>query len=196
MTGSIGARVDGLDLSGPADARLGDALRALLTEHLVLVFPGQRLDLAQRKAFTARFGPLMRLPYVQPLDEDPDVIGVLKEADERSGGVFGGDWHADFSFLEHPPAGSVLFAVEVPPYGGDTLWANQIAAYETLPADLRRLVDGRDALHTGKPYGVAHTPPAHTRAGTSIRMTRRVKLPRLCGAPHRRGSSTGHQRCA
>ena len=79
------------------------------------------------------FGPPMRLPYVQPLEGEPEVIRVLNEADEQ-GGVFGGDWHTDFTFLERPPAGSVLSAEVVPPYGGDTVWVSQPAAIWDRPA--------------------------------------------------------------
>ena len=172
MTGTIGAEIDGIDLAAPIEAPLADALRAALWRHQVLVFRGQHLDLAAQKRLTAVFGPAMRLPYVTPLDDDPEVIAVLKEASEQKVGVFGGEWHSDFSFLESPPAGSVLNAVEVPEVGGDTVWANQVAAYATLPPALKEIVDGRDAIHVGKPYGVKYAPPAEARAGTSIRMTR------------------------
>ncbi len=172
MTGTIGAEIDGIDLAAPIEAPLADALRAALWRHQVLVFRGQHLDLAAQKRLTAVFGPAMRLPYVTPLDDDPEVIAVLKEASEQKVGVFGGEWHSDFSFLESPPAGSVLNAVEVPEVGGDTVWANQVAAYATLPPDLKEIVDGRNAIHVGKPYGVKYAPPAKARAGTSIRMTR------------------------
>lgn len=177
MTGTIGAEIDGLDLKAAISAALAEALRGALWTHQVVVFRGQHLDIAAQKRLTAVFGSLLRLPYVEPTAEDPEVIAVLKEASERNVGVFGGDWHSDFSFLARPPAGSVLSAVEVPDFGGDTLWANQVAAYDALPPGLREIVDGpdgkgRDAIHVGKPYGVKHAPPEETRAGGSIRMAR------------------------
>ena len=86
----------------------------------------------QLKNLTRAFGAPVRLPYVAALEGEPEVIAVLKEADER-GGVFGGDWHTDFSFLERPPAGSLLAAEVIPPYGGDTVYVSQAAAFETLP---------------------------------------------------------------
>lgn len=172
LTGFIGARVGDVDLAAPVTESLARELRRLLSTHLMIAFPGQHLTREQQKVVTALFGPLTRLPYVDPVPDDPLVVAVLKEASERSGGVFGGQWHADFSFLDDPPAGSVLNAVEIPPCGGDTLWANQIVAYETLPDELKRVVEGRDAIHTGKPYGVAHAPPEDARAGASIKMTR------------------------
>jgi taurine dioxygenase len=136
-----------------------------------LFFRNQHLSLDQLKDLTRAFGLPMRLPYVQPLEGEPEIIRVLKEADER-GGVFGGDWHTDFSFLERPPAGSILSAEVIPPFGGDTVWVSQAAAWETLPEPLRELLAGRDAIHVGKPYGVKWAPPVKERAGASIRMTR------------------------
>ena len=172
LTGMTGAEIEGLDLTEPLGEDLVARLKSLLYHWQVLFFRGQHLSRDEQKRVTKLFGPLLRLPYVTPLDDDPEVIAVLKLAEERNVGVFGGDWHSDFSFLESPPAGSVLNAVEVPSYGGDTVWANQVAAYEALPEDLRRLVEGRDAIHVGKPYGVKFAPPEETRAGGSIKMVR------------------------
>jgi taurine dioxygenase len=104
VTGYIGAEVDGIDLRLPIDRDLACRLRDMLARHQVLFFRGQNLSIEALKALTGAFGPLMQLPYVTPHEGEPEVIRVLKEADER-GGVFGGDWHTDFSFLERPPAG-------------------------------------------------------------------------------------------
>ena len=172
LTGFIGAEMTGADLRVLDDPELRAALRAALAEHQVLVIRDQRLSLADQKRLTGVFGELMQLPYVAPMAEDPAVIAVLKEAHEAGGGVFGGEWHSDFSFLDNPPAGSVLTAAEIPPVGGDTVWSNQIAAFETLPEHLKSFLDGRRAVHVGKPYGVKFAPPAKARANASIRMTR------------------------
>ncbi len=172
VTGNIGARITSLDLSQPLSEDAAEALRGALDSYLVLFLPGQQLDRQRQKEITEIFGPLCKLPYVEPMPEDDYVIAVLKEADEINVGVFGGDWHSDFSFLEKPPAGSLLHAKELPPYGGDTLWANQVRAYETLPDDLRGLVEGKRAVHLGAPYGIKHAPPEETRSGRSIKMSR------------------------
>jgi taurine dioxygenase len=82
----------------------------------------------------------------------------LKEADERKISTFGNAWHSDFSFLEEPPLGSVLYAREVPSHGGDTLFANMYAAYEALSPGMRKMLDGLNAIHAGKPYGVGGLP--------------------------------------
>jgi taurine dioxygenase len=171
LTGTIGAEITGIDLRQSISDDLATSLRDALARHQVLFFRDQYLSLDQLKSLTRAFGALMRLPYVEPLDGEPEIIRVLKEADEK-GGVFGGDWHTDFSFLERPPAGSLLSAEVVPPYGGDTLWISQSTAWETLPAPLQQLLAGRDAIHVGKPYGVKWAPPVNERTGGSIRMTR------------------------
>jgi taurine dioxygenase len=172
LAGFVGAEVLGADLRALDDPDLCTALRTALSAHRVLVFRDQHLDIAEQKRLTEVFGPLMSLPYVAPIPEDPAVIAVLKEAHETDGGVFGGAWHSDFSFLQTPPAGSVLSAVDIPPVGGDTVWASQVKAFETLPDHLRGFLDGRLTVHVGKPYGVRHAPPAKTRSNASIAMTR------------------------
>ncbi|WP_179954159.1 TauD/TfdA dioxygenase family protein [Denitrobaculum tricleocarpae] len=170
LTPAVGAEVTGPDLKQPISGSLAEQLRSALWEHQMLVFREQNLDIPAQKRLTAVFGDIMRLPYVASMDGEPEVIAVLKEASERNVGVFGGNWHSDFSFLKQPPSGSVLNAVEVPEIGGDTLWANQVAAYDALPADLRKIVDGRDAIHIGKPYGVKYPTPVALRS--SIQMSR------------------------
>jgi taurine dioxygenase len=172
VAGLVGAEIGGVDLARPPTPEVAEALREALACHLVLFFRDQHLDFTGQKRATEIFGPLSRVPYIVPSKEDPDVVAVLKEADETKIAVFGGDWHSDFSFLETPPAGSVLYSVEVPPYGGDTIWANQIAAYENLPDDLRAKVEGRGAIHIGAPYGVSHKPGADIRVSRSIQMQR------------------------
>lgn len=171
LTTAIGAEVSAVDLKTRPSGEIGAALRDALARHHVLLFRDQSLSIEEQKRLTEIFGPLMQLPYVSAMEGDPEVIAVRKEADE-GGGVFGGDWHQDFSFLERPPAGAVLSAVEVPPYGGDTLWVSQTLAWETLPEPLRDLLRGRDAIHVGKPYGVRWAPPMEERSGESIPMSR------------------------
>ena len=171
LTPAIGAEVTGIDLKAPVPEGIGADLRHALARHHVLFFRSQHLSIADQKRVTAIFGPLMRIPYVTPMEKEPEVIRVLKEADE-GGGVFGGEWHQDFSFLDRPPAGSVLSAHEVPPFGGDTLWISLTRAWETLAEPLRGLLRGRDAVHVGRPYGVKWAPPEEERSGASIEMAR------------------------
>ncbi len=172
LTGFAGAELSGLNLSQPLSKETANTLRQSLNAHHIIVIRNQDLKLSQQKKLTEVFGGVMQLPYVEPIPEDKAVIAVLKEAHEHNTGVFGGDWHSDFSFLENPPAGSILHAIDIPTVGGDTVWANQVMAYRTLPDHLRNIVDSYQAVHVGKPYGVKHAPPLEQRANGSIKMSR------------------------
>lgn len=171
LTPHIGSEIEGIDLSGNLTDDAFAAISDALDRRHVLFFRDQHIDLDCQKRFTERFGPLLKSDYVESLEGEPYVIRVLKEADE-AGGTFGGDWHTDFSFLDHPPAGSVLSAVDVPETGGDTLWVSQAAAWDGLAEDLKELLLGRDAIHVGKPYGQKWAPPEETRSGASMKMMR------------------------
>lgn len=152
MAGALGADVHGVDLAALDDATFAEIERAF-AEHLVLFVHDQRLTPEQHVALTRRFGPVSRVPFVKHMEEHPDIIAVLKEADERGISTFGNAWHSDFSFLEEPPMGSLLYAREVPSHGGDTLFANMYAAYDALSDGMKRMLDPLKAIHTGKPYG-------------------------------------------
>jgi taurine dioxygenase len=153
LAGALGADIYGVDLASPGETALADIKRAF-ADYLVLHFHNQKLTPEQHVALTKRFGPTSRSPYIKHMDEHPDIIAVLKEADEARISTFGNAWHSDFSFLEEPPLGSLLYAREVPSHGGDTLFANMYLAYEALSDGMRRMLDPLKAVHSGKPYGV------------------------------------------
>ncbi len=189
LTPCLGAEVHGLDAARP-DAATFDALYRAWLERKVLFLHAQRIDLEQLLEFSARFGELVQLPYIRPLDGYPDIIRVLKQADEVGMGTFGGDWHSDFSFLDAPPKASILYAEEIPPLGGDTLWVDMARACAALPDDLRAALRGRSAIHSGKPYGVAHAPPVESRFRGSIEIERgnpeadrETRHPAICRHP-------------
>ncbi len=163
MAGALGADVHGVDLAQPLDDATSAEVERAFHDRLVLFFHDQRLTPEQHLAFSRRLGPLTRSPYIKHMDEYPDIIAVLKEADERNISTFGNAWHSDFSFLEEPPLGSVLYAREVPDHGGDTLFANMYSAYEALSEGMRRMLDGLNAMHSGQPYGVGGLPADLTR---------------------------------
>jgi taurine dioxygenase len=171
VSGALGAEIGGVELARLDDAAFAEIRRAFL-EHLVLFFRDQRLDAAGLKAFSRRFGPLSRVPYVKPLDDDPEIIAVRKEPEERRISVFGGAWHSDFSFLAEPPLGSALYALDVPSCGGDTLFADMYRAYEALSPGMRRLLDGLRAMHSGHVYGAARPPTRTMRTSASIEISR------------------------
>lgn len=154
MSGAGGAEITGVDLStGTTDAVIAEIRRAL-AEYLLVTIPDQPLDDAALAAFTTRLGPFGLEPYVEGLATHPNVITVVKEADEVKRVNFGGNWHSDWSFQETPPSYTLLHARELPPRGGDTLYANQYLAYESLSRGLRKLLPSMRAAHSARrPYG-------------------------------------------
>src|SRR5690242_8869509 len=143
---ALGAEILGVDLSRELDIATVTHIKTLLLKHLVLVFRNQDITPEQQANFARRFGSLQRHDYVQGLPGQPDVIEIRKEPHHVQN--FGGTWHSDNSYLPNPPLGSILHALEIPNEGGDTLWANQYAAYENLPGDLKSQVATLSAVHS------------------------------------------------
>ena len=139
VAGALGAEISGVDLAQPLDDATIAALRRAWLEHLVLFFRDQALPPAQFLAFARRFGEVIEYPFVKGLPDHPEIIPVLKLAHERIN--FGGVWHSDTTYLDVPPMASLLVAREIPPVGGDTLFANQYLAYETLSDGMKRMLD-------------------------------------------------------
>lgn len=152
IAGALGAEILGADLTQPIGASMfADIYRAFL-DHLVIFFPGQKpLTPDQQTGFTALFGEVDRVPFSYPfktptVDGHSQILVNVKEANDRSFNV-GGFWHADVTYRERPHKAAVLYAHEVPPYGGDTMFANQYLAYEALSDGMRRMLDGMRAVH-------------------------------------------------
>jgi taurine dioxygenase len=167
---TCGADVLGVDLRDPSPetvALIGQAI----ADHAVVFVRDQHLTAEQQVQLTRQFGTVLRVPYISHLADHPDVVAVLKEADERNISTFGGTWHSDFSFLDEPPSLTLLYALELPAIGGDTLWSSQYAAYDTLSTGMKRVLDPLRAIHTAWPHG---TKGPDTRSGVSrsVIMTR------------------------
>jgi taurine dioxygenase len=123
-------------------------IRRALLDFGVVFFREQSLTPEQQVRFSRRFGPYSPVPFVEPIADHPEVIAVVRDPSEQQGFTFGSLWHSDFSFLPEPPMGSILHAIEVPPYGADTLWANQYLAYRTLSGGMRRMLEGLTGVHS------------------------------------------------
>jgi taurine dioxygenase len=155
IAGAIGAEIGGVDLSRPLpDEQLAEIRRAWLA-HLVVFFRDQPLDAEAYMAFARRIGTPIEYPFVRGLDAHPEIIEVKKLEHERVN--FGGIWHSDTTYLERPPMASMLLARTVPPYGGDTLFANMYLAYETLSEGLRGTLDGLRAVASSAKADVSRT---------------------------------------
>jgi taurine dioxygenase len=155
LAGAIGAEISGVDLAGEVDDDTIAAIRRAWLDHLVIFFRGQDLPPARLLAFARRFGEPIEYPFVKGLDGFPEVTPVVKLEDERVN--FGGLWHSDTAYLDIPPMGTMLVAREVPPHGGDTLFANMYLAYESLSPGMRRLLDGLVAVNSSAKADVSKT---------------------------------------
>jgi taurine dioxygenase len=152
VAGSLGAEVHGIDTSCPLTDDEMAALLGALDTHLVVFLPEQHITLDHLERLTDELGGRDVTPFVRPLDDRPFVIRVIKEPDDELN--FANAWHSDLSYLAVPPAYTVLWANEVPPFGGDTVWANQYLAYSTLPEALRtQLLSLRATRSAGMAYG-------------------------------------------
>jgi taurine dioxygenase len=154
LAGAIGAVITGVDLADLDDATVAE-IRRIWLEHLVVFFRGQELDADAFLAFGRRIGEPVRYPFLQGFDTHPEIIEVAKLPHETVN--FGGIWHSDTVYLEQPPMATMLLAREIPPFGGDTMFANMYAAYEALSPALREVLDGLDAVNSSALADVSKT---------------------------------------
>ena len=150
LCGAGGAEISGVDASRPLGADTVAALRRALAEHCVIFLRDQDLTPDQQEAFARHFGLLVQTPFIRPLEGHPDMMRIVREADEKKKLNFGGRWHSDLTFAEAPVLGTCLYARESPAVGGDTIWSNQMLAFEALSPGLRRLLEGLTVLHSAK----------------------------------------------
>jgi taurine dioxygenase len=168
VTPLIGAEIDGVDLSQPLDDRTVKEIQEAFTENQVIFFRDQHLSVDQHKAFGRLFGELVVHPAAPSLVEGHPEILVI-HADEKSKHVAGENWHTDVSCDPTPPLGSMLYMHELPPVGGDTLFASMYAAYDALSEPMKRFLEPLTAIHDGEHvyrgrYGVDETGKTYPRA--------------------------------
>lgn len=144
-----GATITGVDLAEPLDPNTVSAIRAAWLQHHVVAFPDQALDDDDLERFTLYFGGFGDDPYIAPVPGRRHVIAVRRDAHETAP-LFAENWHSDWSFQDQPPSGTCLFGITIPPVGGDTLYADQHAALDAMPAELRSRLDGKQAIHSAR----------------------------------------------
>ena len=148
IAGALGAEIEGVDLSEDIGNAVFSEIQQALHENLVIFFRDQKLTPDEHKDFGRRFGTLNIHPQYIPLDGHPEILPVLKEPEDTLN--IGASWHTDVSFLEQPSMGSILYAHEVPKSGGDTMFANQYLAYESLSDGMREMLDDMTAIHSDR----------------------------------------------
>jgi taurine dioxygenase len=153
--GALGAEISGVDLAAELDDETVAAIRRAWLEHLVVFFRDQDLSLEQFLAFARRIGEPVEYPFVKGIDGFPEIITVAKLPDETVN--FGGIWHTDTAYLECPPMATLLLAREIPPQGGDTMFANMYAAYESLSPGMQTLLRGLRAVNSSALADVSKT---------------------------------------
>jgi len=149
ISGALGAEISGVQIGGQLSNEEFNTIYQALNDHGAIFFRDQDLTHESQIAFARRFGELEVHPIVNGMDEHPEIIAVPKPAGESAS--FGTGWHTDNSFFEKPSLGSVVYGATIPPYGGDTLFANQYMAYETLSDGMKAMLDGMIAVHSAGP---------------------------------------------
>ena len=148
IAGSIGAEIHNADISGDLEEPTVAEIRKALLDHCVIFFRNQKLEPERHKAFTRRFGKIFVHPNYQGMQADPEIIVITREPGDTK--IVGEEWHADTTMMPEPPMGAILYAIEVPPYGGDTLFANQYQAYAALSDGMKKMLANVRAVHSDR----------------------------------------------
>ncbi len=155
VSGALGAEIKGVDISIPLEAEVVSEIRNALLKHLVIFFQNQVIAPQQQLNFAEQFGIPMEYPQLKGLPDCPLVTEVIKLEHETLN--FGGVWHSDTTYLQQPPMASLLYAIEIPPYGGDTLFSNQYMAYETLSEGIKKTLSELVGVNTSSKPEVSMT---------------------------------------
>lgn len=146
LTGNIGAEVLGVDLTKDLSKPVIASIRQALLDNLVIFFRDQKLKPEQQIEFAEQFGQISKSPVYKTLESHPQIMPIVKEITDKD--IIGDTWHTDETFQATPPLGSMLYARDIPPLGGDTLFANLYLAYERLSPELKNRLQGLRAIHS------------------------------------------------
>jgi alpha-ketoglutarate-dependent taurine dioxygenase len=141
LAAAMGGEICGVDAARVTDEQFQE-LRQALFRHKMIYLRQQKLTHGEHEAFSLRFGPFAEDAYTQGVPGHRNVHPLIKQADDRSRMVFGEGWHTDSPFLAQPPSITILYSIEIPPFGGDTTWANSALAYAMLSDPYRRMIQG------------------------------------------------------
>ena len=167
LSTAIGAEISNVDLSQDlSDATIGEIRQALL-DHCVVFFRDQDLSVEAHKRLARRFGEIFVHPNFNTGNHDPEVVTIVRKPGDTR--IVGEEWHTDTTMMAEPPMGALLYALEVPPIGGDTLFANQYMAYERLSEGMQRMVDGLKCWHTDRKVAGPNSPAALAKRSTKVR---------------------------
>lgn len=139
LAAAMGAEIQGVQISNLTDAQFAEVQHALF-RHKMIYFRDQDITHADQEAFSLRFGDFAEDAYTKGVEGHANVQPVIKEADARVAMIFGSGWHTDSPFLIRPPAISMLYGVDIPPFGGDTMWANSALAYTLLSDTMKAMI--------------------------------------------------------
>lgn len=165
LSGTLGAEIYGIDLRDRDDSPMWPALREAFLEHKVIAIRGQDLGCQDLMRVGARFGEPCYYPFAKGMADYPYITEVIKEKDEREN--FGSGWHTDTMYLERPPRATLLYALETPARGGDTLYVDTAAAYDALSDGMKKLLGGLMGLASG---GLKHRRDGGGRRAHHARM--------------------------
>jgi taurine dioxygenase len=164
---ALGAEIEGVDLGSELSAETLAAVRQALLDHCVIFFRDQDLDVDQHKRLARQFGEIFIHPNFNTGDHDPEVVTIVRKPGDTH--VVGEEWHADTTMMAEPPMGALLYALDVPPYGGDTMFANQYLAYEQLSDGMKALIGDLKCLHTDRKVAGPDSPAARAKRSTAVR---------------------------
>jgi len=151
MCGAMGAEICELDLAGLSEHAF-EELQEALDQHQMIFLKKQKLSHCQLEEFTRKFGDFGTDAFTQGVEGHPNILKIAKSADEKLPLVFGGVWHTDSAFLNQPPALTILHSQVIPPYGGDTLFANTYLAYDSLSETMKKMLEGLSGVFSMQDY--------------------------------------------
>ena len=167
MATALGAEIGGVDLADVLAVTVFGDIRQALLDHGVIFFRNQQLDVEAHKRLTRRFGEIFVHPNFNTGEGDPEVVNIVRRPGDTH--IVGEEWHTDTTMMAEPPMGALLYAVDVPPVGGDTLFSSQTVAYERLSDGMKALIGLLKCIHSDRKVAGPNSPMAKAKRSTKAR---------------------------